>query len=146
MDITYFSYTDKNNKLIKTYILNILDHFSKFAYSFNQKAKSGKEVLSNLKIFIKKFGKLEIIQVDNGGEFSNKDLDNYCVNNDITLISGAPRHPQSQGAIEAFNNIFKKLLDILIKHSNGVIDLNDLINKVINMYNNTIHSTTKMPY
>ena len=130
--------------MIKSFILNILDHFSKFSYSFNQKTKTGREVLSNLQIFIKKFGKPEIIQTDYGGEFSNKDLDKFCEQNGIKLIHGAPLHPQSQGPVEAFNNTFKKLLDILIKHSNGNFDLNNLIDNVINMYNNTIHSTTKI--
>ena len=55
MDITYFSYINNNIKINKTYILNILDHYSKFACSFIQKNKSAKEVLTNLKIFIKRF-------------------------------------------------------------------------------------------
>ena len=30
MDITYFSYKNNNIKINKTYVLNILDHYSKF--------------------------------------------------------------------------------------------------------------------
>jgi hypothetical protein len=34
LDITYLTYKDNKNNCIKKYILNIVDHFSIFAYSF----------------------------------------------------------------------------------------------------------------
>ena len=85
-----------------------------------------------------------MIQTDNVGEFVNNNLKDFCDINGIKLIHGATRHPQSQGAIEAFNSTFKKLLNILIISSKGNFDLNNLVNNVTNMYNNTIHSTTKI--
>ena len=37
----------------------------------------------------------EIIYTDNGGEFHNKLFKNYCKNNDIILLHGRPRYPQT---------------------------------------------------
>ena len=89
-------------------------------------------------------GNLWLFKRINGGEFVNNILKDFCEINGIKLIHGAPRHPQSQGTVEAFNNTFKKLLNIIILSYKGKIDLNNLVNNVTNMYNNTIHSTTKI--
>ena len=85
-----------------------------------------------------------IIQTDNEGELVNNNLKDFCETNGIKLIHGAPRHPQSQGEVEAFNYTFKKWLNIVILSYKAYFELNNLVNNVMNMYNNTIHSTTKI--
>ena len=144
LDITYLTYKDNKNNCIKKYILNIVDHFSKFDYSFVQNSKSSKEVLDNFKIYLEKCGIPKNVQTDNGGEFVNKEFQKFYENKGITLIHGAPRHPQSQGAVEAFNNTFKKLFSVLIHDPNYKFNLNQIVLNINNIYNNSIHSTTKI--
>ena len=53
---------------------------------------------------------MSLTQTDNGLEFCNSDLSNFFTNNDIKIIHGKPRHPQSQGAcklaIKKLKNLF----------------------------------------
>ena len=78
------------------------------------------------------------------GEFVNKVFQKFCENKGINLIHGAPRHPQSQGAVEAFNNTFKKLFSVLIQYPNYNCNLNEIVLNINKIYNNSIHSTTKV--
>ena len=53
------------------YVLDIIDHYSKWLYSFLLKNNSADMVLSKIKLFININGPSEIFQTDNGGEFVN---------------------------------------------------------------------------
>ena len=48
------------------YVLDIIDHFSKWYYDYLLKAKSAEEVLKNIEIYIENFSKYKILQIDNG--------------------------------------------------------------------------------
>ena len=91
------------------YILTCIDHFSKYAWAIpikNKEAITVRNAIAN--VFIQ--GHPEIIQSDNGKEFTNKILDEYLFGINVTHIYGSPYHPQSQGAIEAFNKTVQKAL------------------------------------
>ena len=47
---------------------------------------------------------------DNGTEFRNKDVEGYLETKDIKFIHGRPYHPESQGAVEAFNKTVQDYL------------------------------------
>ena len=64
------------------YILDIIDHFSKRFYGYPFKTKKSDEI-SYIDSFIQSFGKPVILQTDNGLEFCNTELNNYCINKDI---------------------------------------------------------------
>ena len=53
---------------------------------------------------------LELIQSDNEKEFANKTLNAYLEEIDVKHLYGSSYHPQSQGAIEAFNKTVHKSL------------------------------------
>ena len=77
------------------YILDVIDHFSKWYQGYPLITKNAGEILTYIKLFIQNFGKPVLLQTDNGLEFCNSDLSNFCTNNDIKIIHGKPRHPQS---------------------------------------------------
>ena len=52
-------------------------------------------VLGAIKDFIYKNWKPNILHSDNGKEFHNKLMEEYCNNNEIKIIKGRPYHPQS---------------------------------------------------
>ena len=54
-------------------------------------------MLSHIKDFINKYGKPLNIHTDNGKEFVNKLIENFCENNNINIIKGRAYHPQTQG-------------------------------------------------
>ena len=69
-------------------------------------------MLGNLKDFINKYGKPNSIHTDNGKEFCNKLIEDYCKENNINIIHGRPYHPQSQGVVESYNKEIKRLLEL----------------------------------
>ena len=60
------------------YILNMIDHFSKFTQSYLLNTKESLEVFSKIRNFIETFGESKYLVTDNGKEFKNKILEQYC--------------------------------------------------------------------
>ncbi len=63
----------------------------------------------------------EILQSDNGGEFTARCIElmerHYPT---IHIVKGHPRHPQSQGCVERGNGPFKEALDVWISQNPSV--------------------------
>ena len=117
------------------YILDIIDHFTKWYQGYCIKTKSSKEVFSCIDGFIQAFGKPVILQADNGTEFSNTDLNNYCINNNIKLVHGRPRHPQSQGACESCHKEIKKFIYNKFIELGSDFNLLNTLREIINIHN-----------
>ena len=84
-DIWYLSKEIEEESGFK-YILDIIDHFTKWYQGYCLKNKSSKEVLSCIDGYIQAFGKPVILQKDKGSEFLNPDL-NITIPNQIKLIN-----------------------------------------------------------
>ena len=84
------------------YLYTWIDHFSKFGFwiPFSD-IKDPNIRLYISQVFI--YGKQEIFQTDHDTKFRNKDVEEYLEAKDIKFIHGRPYHPESQGAVEAFN-------------------------------------------
>ena len=93
------------------YVLDIIDHFSKFSISYLLNTKEKYEVFTHIRDFIEKNGKLNYLVTHNGKEFKNKLLSEYCQVNKIKFIHGLPYRPHSQGVVERLNRIIKKGLN-----------------------------------
>ena len=124
------------------YILDVIDHFSKWYQGYALKSKSSDEVLTYLDLFFQSFGKPIIFQSDNGLEFCNSELINYCVNNDIKIVHGRPRHPQSQGACESCHREIKKYIYGKYYDDKENFNINKALVEIINIHNNKKHSVT----
>ena len=125
------------------YILDIVDHFSKWYYGYPLKSKTAEEVFKNLETFFENFGKPKILQVDNGREFKNQILINYCKENNVRLVHSSPYHPQTNGVVEVTHKEIQKYIYAeFIKNKNNFI-LGDALFNIIKIHNNKIHSTTK---
>ena len=98
-DLWYLNNSIQENSGYK-YVIDIIDHFSKWYGGYLLKTKSAEEVLKKIDFYIENFGKPKILQVDNGTEFSNNLLDSYCIENGIKLIHSSPYHPQTNGVCE----------------------------------------------
>ena len=80
--------------------MNFTDHFNKYSKCYLIDNKKTETVIEKFMDYINIVGKPEIIHTDNGGEFSSKLFTNFCQDNNIKIIHGVIRHPQSQGAVE----------------------------------------------
>ena len=124
------------------YVLDIIDHFSKWSYSFLLKNKEAKLVTVKIKAFLVMNGIPEVFQTDNGTEFRNMELKIFLENNNITYITSAPYHPQSNGCCEALHKEIKKyLLDELDKAGKN-FDIDISVENAIEYHNTRVLKST----
>jgi len=106
------------------YILTCIDHFSKYKWCFLIPNKEAVTILERLEVVFSTFTKPDIFQTDNGTEFTNQLVKDYCNKYNIKLIHGGVRHPQSQGVVEKINDFVATSLkssyeDYLLKKENS---------------------------
>ena len=126
------------------YILTAIDLFSKYAWAEPLKNKNNKTVLDGFKKIIKRMKKKpRSIRSDNGSEFINDSFKKYLKNKNITQVLSKPSTPQSNGQIERFNQILKRMLSKLmnIKREWTNKDIQHLTNSYNNVYQRIIKTT-----
>ena len=134
---------DDDNHQYK-YILNIIDHFSKYTGCYLLENKTSKEVLYAINDFISKNGNPCILQCDNGREFSNKLLKKYCNDNNIQIIHSSPRHPSTNGVVERVHQNILKALKSLKLEQKDKYDIRFCIVLAEKAQNECIHNVTKL--
>ena len=124
------------------YLLNIIDVFSRYAWSVPLKNKSGDTVLNSFKKIVKDSGrKPNKLWVDQGKEYINTDFKKWLDKHDILLYHTYGEHKAS--IIERFNRTLKTNMwkDFTEKQNYRYID--DLP-ELLNSYNNSKHSSINM--
>ena len=95
------------------WILHCVDHWSKFNFAYAIESKTAINVANvlNMQIF-PYFGVPRILHSDNGREFVNHVIEGLQAmwHTEIQLVSGRPRHPQSQGLVERAHQTLQKKL------------------------------------
>ena len=65
-----------------------------------------------------------ILQTDNGSEYKNDIIKEFCETNNISHIFSSPRHPQTNGEIEvAHKETRKYIINSIIEKPDDDIDL-----------------------
>ena len=123
------------------YLLTCIDIFSKYSWVIPLKDKKGINVKNVLqKIF--KERKCEYLWTDRGKEFYNKKVQDLLNENNIKLYSTNNSEIKSS-VIERFNRTFKNMMYKKFTENNNTIFYN-IIDDLVNEYNNKYHSTIKM--
>ncbi|KRX30422.1 KRAB-A domain-containing protein 2, partial [Trichinella murrelli] len=106
------------------------------------KSKRAEEVASKLLEIFLTFGAPSILQSDNGQEFSYVIIAELktCWP-ELKLVTGRPRHPQSQGAVERLNGVVQDKLAIWMRE-NGCKRWSMGLKFVQWQINVSIHETT----
>ena len=126
------------------YMLDIIDVFSKFIFSYVLINKTADEVLIALRKYILSFGKFKKLQIDNGLEFRNTIIKNFCIENDIERIFSPPYQPQANGAVEDVHKTIQKFINDYFYTSDGKnFSIEKAILDAIEYHNFTKHSSTK---
>lgn len=68
------------------YIFDLIDVLSKWVFSYPLKHKNSQEILVALRKYILSFGICRKLQTDNGGEFRNAIINNFCIENNIERL------------------------------------------------------------
>ena len=123
------------------YLLTCIDIFSKFAWVIPLKDKKGITIKNALqKIFNEK--KPKFLWTDRGTEFYNKQVKDLLNENNIKLYSTNNSEIKS-AVIERFNRTFKNMMYKKFTENNNTIFYN-ILDELVNNYNNKYHSTIKM--
>ena len=131
----------KQNKDIK-YLLCVIDLFSKYAFCLTLKDKKGFSVTNGFNKIIKQSGrKPNKIWVDQGSEFYNHVFKRFLSKNNIIMYS-----TYNEGKSVVAERFIRTLKNKLYKHmtATGKNVYYDVLDDVVNEYNNTKHSSIKM--
>ena len=123
------------------YLLTCIDIFSKYAFVIPLKDKKGITIKNALqKIFNER--KPKFLWTDNGKEFYNNQVNDLLEKNNIKLYSTNNSQIKSS-VIERFNRTLKNIMYKKFTENNNTIFYN-IIDKLVNEYNNKYHRTIKM--
>ena len=123
------------------YILNVIDCFSKYAWSVPLKDKMGKTVLYAFQYIVKSNRKPKYIWVDEGKEFYNKDMTAWLKEENITRYS---THGEHKSAIaERFNRTLKEKMCRRFTADNTRKWI-DMLDDLVSKYNISYHTTIRM--
>ena len=131
----------RKNKGIK-YLLCAIDLYSKYAFVIPLKDKKGISIVNAFNKIIKQSNrKPSKIWVDQGGEFYNNVFEKWLSDNNIIMYS-----TYNEGKSVVVERFIRTLKNKLYKHitATGKKVYYDVLDDVINKYNNTKHSTIKM--
>jgi len=95
-------------------ILSGIDHSTRYMFGKIIPEQNAQNVREFLLEVIAYLGIPKILQTDNGPEFLNKVLSNWCSQLKIKFVQGRAYNPRSQGAIERTHPATKKQLEVML--------------------------------
>ena len=141
VDLADMQSLSKKNKSIK-YLLCAIDLYSKYAFVVPLKDKKGISVTNGFNKIIKQSGrKPNKLWVDQGSEFYNHVFKRWLSRNNIIMYS-----TYIEGKSVVAEKCIRTLKNKLYKHmtASGKNVYYDVLDDVLNKYNNTKHSAIKM--
>ena len=130
------------------WVLRALDVNTSFTVSIAQKGKTALTTGSNLASIWAMYGCPAILHSDNGSEFlgETQKMAKAWTDNDMKIIHGRPRHPQSQGMVERSHGPFKAAL-LAAMDDRGHNNWPALVPMVQGLLNNRVkRNRTRSPY
>ena len=141
VDLADMQSLSRKNKGFK-YLLCVIDLYSKYAFVIPLKDKKGISIVNAFNKIIKQSNrKPNKIWVDQGGEFYNSIFKKWLSDNDIIMCS-----TYNEGKSVVAERFIRTLKNKPYKHmtTTGKNLYYDVLDDVVNKYNNTKHSTIKM--
>ena len=141
VDLADMQSLSRKNKGIK-YLLCAIDLYSKYAFVVPLKDKKGISIVNGFNKIIKQSNrKPNKIWVDQGGDFYNNVFKKWLLDNDIIMYS-----TYNEGKSVVAERFIRTLKNNLYKHmtATGKNVYYDVLDDLVNKYNNTKHSTIKM--
>ena len=141
VDLAGMQSLSRKNKGIK-HLLRAIDLYSKYAFVIPLKDKKGINIVNAFNKIIKQSNrKPNKIWVDQGGEFYNNVFEKWLSDNDINMYS-----MYNEGKSVVAERFIRTLKNKLYKHmmATGKNVYYDVLDDVVNKYNNTKHGTIKM--
>ena len=143
VDLSSYSKHNKKNR----YIMTVIEYFTKYVFAVPLKNKEPKSIIKGFqKIYNTQSQHTypQILQNDNGGEFVNEEMTNWGKLHKIHLVRTMSYTPQSNGLIENFNGILRKMIREGFVRNNNLNWVDHLADYLVNR-NHSKHSITKTP-
>ena len=130
----------KQNKHYK-YLLNVIDLFSKYAYSIPLKSKSSAAITNAFKsLFLTSKRQPRKLWTDQGTEFTNNQFKKFLKDNNIELY-----HVYNEGKAAVVERFNRTLGEMIQKHlTSRDSKYIDVLQRLLDEYNNKYHSSIKM--
>jgi len=125
----------------RSYVVSIIDCFSKYAWLLSITQKKKEKVLEVLRQFLKEHTP-KVLQSDNRGNFTNACMKELLDNLHIKHTTSLPFKPSSNGQVEHFNRTIKGMI-IQYMAANNLCRYLVILPKIVENYNNTYHTTIK---
>lgn len=120
------------------YILNIVDVYSRYAFSFALTNREINNMINKLQTLFDKIGYPKNINCDN--EFNTIAFNNFAKKNNINMYFSYPNEPNKNSIVERFNRTLADMLQ-RVRIGSGNYDWNNYLDEVVKTYNNMEHRT-----
>jgi hypothetical protein len=128
-----------------TYILTMMDHYSKYAMAYATISQDTKTVIECLTKFFSELGIPEKLLSDNGRSFTSQQMINFCNFWGVKKINSSAYHPQSNGLIERYNKSIIQILKCYVLKAPEEWD--NYVPLAVAAYNSSVHRITNCtPY
>ena len=124
------------------WVIDIIDYFSKFMGSFPITENNAENALISIKEFCSFVGYPKILQTENGLEYANNKIEDFCTDNNIIHIRSRPHHPQTNGVVEVVHKEIRKYVLIEFAKCSKDFNLKNVLLDAVNTHNHNVHSTT----
>lgn len=121
-----------------TFLLTVVDCFSKFAWVVAVRNKEAATVAAAMETIFAANGAPKIVQTDNGGEFK-QEFEQLLLRFEVTIVHTRPYNPQANGQIERFNGTIKRMIHAHMLMNDTKIYLPKL-KEILHTYNNLLHA------
>ena len=98
-----------------TYILTIIDEFSRFPFAIPCPNMTAASVIKCLDSLFSMFGTPDSVHSDNGPAFISKELRDYLLQRGISHSKSSIYHPVGNGQVERYNGIIWKSVKLALK-------------------------------
>jgi hypothetical protein len=136
IDLKKSQHANLNNR----YLLNIVDHFSKYAWSYPLPHRDSDLAAGKVRELFSLGHVPTALKGD--GEFKNVELMKVCEEYEVKFLRSEPKNPRTNGLVERFNRTLKTAISQLWKEYDDLTFL-DALYKLMSNYNNTVHSSHK---
>lgn len=128
------------------YMFNVIDTFSKYAWSEPLKTKSGQEVTNAFNSIMKRAKSIghttpNLLHTDKGREFVNKEFKNLLVRKEIKMYH--TENEEKSAIVERFNRTLNNKMKIQFEIHNSFRWI-DILQTLLQQYNSRVHRTIKM--
>ncbi|XP_045468252.1 uncharacterized protein LOC123676417 [Harmonia axyridis] len=128
-------------KFNQTNCLSVIDSFSRFGQCYPLLQKTGSEIMDKLLIYFSHYGIPNKITCDNGIEFKNNVIQDFCKVHKIEIHYITNYNPNSNALVERFHST---LIEQLRTIGNKNLTFQNKLAQALLSYNNSNHSSLEM--